>query len=178
MSKKQIIIGGTGGQGIILSGLILAEAAVFDGKYVVQAQNYGPESRGGASRSDVIISDNEIHYPKVKNADIFLALSQEAYNKYKKYIKDDTIVILDENISADRGDYFKFNIIEFVYNNLKKPMVINILSLGIINGLTNIVTNDSLEKAIEKNVPRGTFEINFLAYKKGYDLAKTKEKRW
>ena len=85
MYKKQIIFGGCGGQGIILSGIITADAAVNDGLNVVETQNYGPESRGGASRSDVIISDEEIYYPEVIKADIMVLLSQESYERYKYY---------------------------------------------------------------------------------------------
>ena len=79
---KQIVLTGTGGQGLILAGIILAEAAVLDGKQAIQTQSYGPEARGGASRAEVLISDEAIDYPKVLKADTLLAMSQEAFNKY------------------------------------------------------------------------------------------------
>ena len=79
---KQIVLTGTGGQGLILAGIILAEAAVLDGKQAIQTQSYGPEARGGASRAEVIISDEAIDYPKVQKADTLLAMSQEAFDKY------------------------------------------------------------------------------------------------
>ena len=78
---KQIVLTGTGGQGLILAGIILAEAAVLDGKQAIQTQSYGPEARGGASRAEVLISDEAIDYPKVQKADTLLAMSQEAFNK-------------------------------------------------------------------------------------------------
>jgi 2-oxoglutarate ferredoxin oxidoreductase subunit gamma len=172
MDKRQLIMGGLGGQGIILSGIIIAEAAVMDGKFAVQTQNYGPESRGGASRTDVIISDNEIFYPKVACADIFLALSQEAFDKYFKYTSQSSLVILDNNIKVkDSMNNCKFNIIEYAYNSLKKPMTVNMISLGIINGLSQAVSEESMKRAIEAKVPRGTFEINYSAYECGRNMS-------
>lgn len=171
MDKCRIILGGLGGQGIILSGIILAEAAVMDGKYAVQTQNYGPESRGGASRCDVIISDSQIFYPRVSLADVFLALSQEAFEKYLKYTNNSTSIIIDESIS-DYGlkKITKFDIIKYAYNNLKKPFTVNMISLGILNGLKNIVSQDSMKTAIKNRVPKGTFDINFSAYERGYNM--------
>lgn len=173
MFKKQIILGGTGGQGIILAGIVLADAAVFDERFVVQSQNYGPESRGGASRADVIISDCEIYYPKVIKADIFLALSQEAFNKYIRYLHGDSCCIVDSSIdTGDLKTFKRYNIIEYTYNVLKKPMAVNMLSLGIINGLNEAVTEDSITRSINKNVPKGTLEVNLSAYRKGYEMSK------
>ncbi len=175
MAKKQVILGGLGGQGIILSGIILAEAAVLDNKFTVQTQNYGPESRGGASRTDVIISDDEIFYPKVYKADIFLALSQEAFDKYIKFTDEKTKIIIDENIIVkELENYKKFDIIKYAYNTLKKPFTVNMISLGIINGLTGIVTDSSMENSIKGRVPTGTFDINYLAYKSGLEMTLSK----
>lgn len=174
MCKKQIILAGTGGQGIILMGIILANAALFDGKYVIQTQNYGPESRGGASRADVIISNEEIYHPRVINADIFLALNQESFNKYKGYADENTILIVDSLVNTGEYKSRSFNIVEHTYNVIKKPMTINMVALGVINGLTGIVSNASMEKAIEKSVPKGTIDINHFAYTQGYVLLKNK----
>jgi len=85
MDKREIIFTGLGGQGIVKAGIILAEAAVIEGMHVVQTQNYGPESRGGCCRSDVIIWDKDISYPRVDNADIILALSQSGFDKFKNH---------------------------------------------------------------------------------------------
>lgn len=171
MNKCRIILGGLGGQGIILSGIILAQAAIMDGKYAVQTQNYGPESRGGASRCDVIISEGEIFYPRVSFADIFLALSQEAFEKYLKYTDSSTSIIVDESIfDNDLKKITKFDIIKYAYNNLKKPFTVNMISLGILNGLKNVVSQDSMKKAIKQRVPKETFDINFSAYERGYNM--------
>lgn len=172
MDKRQIILGGLGGQGIILAGIILAEAAVMDGKYAVQTQNYGPESRGGASRCDVIISESQIFYPNVSCADLFLVLSQEAFEKYLKYTNESTYIIVDESICTQSlKKITKFDIIKYAYNNLKKPFTVNMISLGILNGIKNIVSQDSMKMAIKQRVPKETFDVNFSAYERGYDMA-------
>ena len=165
MYKKQIIFGGCGGQGIILSGIITADAAVNDGLNVVETQNYGPESRGGASRSDVIISDEEIYYPEVIKADIMVLLSQESYERYKNYADSKTIIISDEDILIkDFLNVNKFNIIKYAYNILKQPFTVNMISLGIIQSLTEVVSFNSIKSAIEKNVPERAFDIDYNAF--------------
>ncbi|RLC89501.1 MAG: 2-oxoacid:ferredoxin oxidoreductase subunit gamma, partial [Chloroflexi bacterium] len=93
--RYEVRLAGTGGQGAILAGILLAEAAVRDGKNVVQTQSYGPEARGGASRAEVVISDGEIHYPKVLQADITLCMSQEACDRYGKRMRRGGLLILD-----------------------------------------------------------------------------------
>lgn len=175
MVKKQIIMGGLGGQGIVLSGIILAEAAVYDGMFSVQTQNYGPEARGGACRSEVVISNREIYYPKVILADIFLALSQEAFDKYLKYTDENSIIIIDENINSREIVNCKaFDIINSAYNEFKKPVIVNMIALGIINGLTGIVSDEAIKTTISKKAPKGTFDINQQAYESGYKKSKNK----
>jgi 2-oxoglutarate ferredoxin oxidoreductase subunit gamma len=94
--RKEFRLSGSGGQGLILAGKILAEAAaIYDGKNATQSQSYGPEARGGSSRSEIIVSDEEIDYPKAVNIDLLLAFTQEACDKYKKDVKDDGIVLVD-----------------------------------------------------------------------------------
>ena len=107
MDEKRIEIrlSGSGGQGLILAGIILAEAAIIDGKNAVQTQSYGPEARGGASRSEVIISNGSIDYPKVSKSDILLALTEEAVIKYKGSLKEDGLLILDSSIEKPECPY-------------------------------------------------------------------------
>ena len=95
--RREVRVGGTGGQGAILAGILLAEAAIRDGKNVAQTQSYGPEARGGASRSEVVISDGEIHYPRVIQADITLCMSQEACDRYGRQVRPDGLLILDSD---------------------------------------------------------------------------------
>src|SRR5512136_3011541 len=95
--RTEIRLAGEGGQGMILAGIILAEAAaIYDGKMAVQTQSYGPEARGGASKSEVVIADGEIDHPEVLSADVVVALSQEAYNKYAVCIKPGGLLIVDD----------------------------------------------------------------------------------
>lgn len=172
----EIRLSGTGGQGLILAGIILAESAVLDNKNAVQSQSYGPEARGGASKSEVIISNNEIYYPKVINPDIFLALSQEAFNKYIDGIKKDCVVIADSSIETKNKNnekVYSLPIISTAEDKLGKPMVANIIALGTIVGITNIVSKDSLEKAVLSRVPRGTEQLNRNAILEGFSLVET-----
>lgn len=169
----EIRLSGTGGQGLILAGIILAESAVLDDKNAVQSQSYGPEARGGASKSEVIISDDEIYYPKVTSPDIFLALSQEAFDKYIDGLKKSCIVIADSGIEIknDRKEkIYSLPIISTAEDKLGKPMVANIIALGTIVGLTKIVSKDSLEKAVLSRVPRGTEQLNRSAILEGFNL--------
>lgn len=178
MTKKlEIRLSGTGGQGIILAGIILAEAAIHDGKNAIQSQSYGPEARGGASKAEVIISDGEILYPKVKQPDIFLALSQEACDKYIGGVKDDCIVIIDSTITLDEKKHKNMKIIRVpvistAEDKLKKSMVANIVALGAIVASTGVVSRDALEKAVLSRVPKGTEELNKTALSEGYALVR------
>lgn len=175
MQRKQIMICGTGGQGIILAGIILARAAVLDGYNVVMSQNYGPESRGGSSRCDIILSNSEIFYPEVTHADIFITLSQESFNKFNRYIGEDTYVIADKNIyTGVLQNVEKIDIIEYAYNIIKKPQTVNMLSLGIIMGKANIVSDLSMREAIKKSVPEKTISANMFAFDTGVQILKEK----
>src|SRR5699024_10041013 len=171
---KELRLSGSGGQGLILAGIILAEAALHDGKNVVQSQSYGPEARGGASKSEVIISEDEINYPKIGDSDILLCLTEVAYDKYIGSLKENGVLILDNNITKkadkDKCKVYKVPILDIAENKLKKPMVANIVALGTIYELTNVVSKDSLEKAVLNRVPKGTEELNKKALEYGFNL--------
>ena len=175
MGQQEFRLSGSGGQGLILAGIILAEAALLDGKNVVQSQSYGPEARGGASKAEVIISGNEINYPKVRHCDVLLALTQVAYDKYIDFLREGGTLILDSSVEnkSDREDVKTYSvpILKTAKENLKKPMVANIVALGSIYELTNIVNKDSLEKAVLNRVPRGTEELNKKALEEGFNLS-------
>lgn len=172
-NQCEIRLSGSGGQGLILGGIILAEAALNDGKNAVQSQSYGPEARGGASKAEVIISNDEINYPKVRECDILLSLTQVACDKYLDTLKKDGVLILDENVQAPNRDdvkVYSLPIIRTAAEKIGKPMVSNIVALAVINSITNVTSNESLEKAVLKRVPRGTEEINTNALKEGFNL--------
>jgi 2-oxoglutarate ferredoxin oxidoreductase subunit gamma len=175
--RYEIRLGGSGGQGLILAGVILGEAAsILDGKNAVQTQSYGPEARGGMSKSDVIISDAEIDYPKAFKTDLLLALTQASFNGYIKDVKEGGLVIYDSDLvrEARPGNYrlAGLPIISTATKGIGKSMVANIVSLGAIVELTGVVSRESVEKSLISRAPRGTEEINRRALQAGYELAK------
>lgn len=173
--RKEFRLSGSGGQGIILAGIILAEAATRAGYHVVQSQSYGPEARGGASRAEVIVSDQPIDYPKVTRPDVFLALTPQAYAKYCKNVAPDGIVILDDRLEvtdACPAGALKFPILRTAHG-LGREIVANMVSLGTLAALTKLIDNGLWEAAITRRVPRGTAELNILAFRSGYILIKT-----
>lgn len=173
MSRIELRLSGSGGQGLILAGIILAEAALYDGMNVIQSQSYGPEARGGASKAEVIISEFEIKYPKVNKCDILLSLTQVACDKYIDSLKQGGILIIDDSVEIpNRADIniYKLPILEIASMKLKKPMVANIVALGTIFKITNIVNKDSLERAVLDRVPKGTENLNKMALEEGFLL--------
>lgn len=175
MSCNEVRIGGAGGQGILLAGVILAEGAIHEGKNAVQTQSYGPEARGGASKSEIIISTEEIDFPKVRDCNVFIALSQEAYDKYNYDIDEEDIVIIDSKVSLNikkaRRTY-SVPITDTANSELKKPMVTNIVALGAIAAITDLVSKEKLEESIIDRVPKGTEDLNKTAFETGYILGR------
>jgi len=173
MERTEIRIAGTGGQGVILAGILLAEAAVRDGKKVVQTQSYGPEARGGASRSEVIISDQEVDYPEVLEADILLCMSQEACDRYAGKLKKGGLLILD-TVHVHRAPLVRavrVPITELARQATGREITANIVALGLLAGLTGVVSRESLEAAVRARAPRGTAEINLKALAVGLEQA-------
>lgn len=174
-SQYEIRLSGSGGQGLILAGIILAEAAIEDGKNSVQSQSYGPEARGGASKAEVIISNEEIHYPKVKECDLLLALTQLSCSKYIDTLKKGGTLVIDSSINyPERNDIkvISIPILDTANNKLMKPLVANIVALGAINCISGIVSDDSLRRAVLDRVPRGTEPLNKKALEEGMNLIK------
>jgi 2-oxoglutarate ferredoxin oxidoreductase subunit gamma len=172
--RFEIRLAGAGGQGMILAGLILAEAAaIYDGKNAIQTQSYGPEARGGASGSEVVISAGTIHYPKVMAPDVLLALSQEACDKFFYSLKSEGLLIVDsdsvERVPSSRA--IALPITEMAQQATGRAITANILALGLIGGLTGIVSREALEKAVSAHVPKGTIELNLQAVAAGWEKA-------
>lgn len=180
MSERyEIRFSGSGGQGLILAGVIFAEAAtIFDGINAVQSQSYGPEARGGASKSEVIISDRVIDFPKATAIDLQLSLTQESCNKYYKDLKPDGTLLVDTDFVQEipKGTFkvVKLPIIRTASEEIGKAFVANIVALGAITALTGKVKIESVEKAVLSRVPKGTEELNKKALMAGYELAKAK----
>jgi 2-oxoglutarate ferredoxin oxidoreductase subunit gamma len=174
--RYEVRISGEGGQGVILAGIILAEAAIRDGRNVVQTQVYGPESRGGATKAEVIISDEEIDYPKAGRIDLLVALTQEACDKFSGDLKDRGAVIVDASqvvAPPPPGGctLFALPIIETAKDKLGKGVVANIVALGAIAALSSAVSREAIENAVLARVPKGTEELNLTALAAGFELA-------
>lgn len=175
--RYDIRFSGSGGQGIITAGILLAQtAAIKGGKNAVQSQSYGPEARGGASKAEVIISDDEINYPKIVNPDIVVSLTQEAYDKYVVDLKDNAIVIVDTTMvhKYDKKHYKTYDVpvIDAVSKELGNAVSANIAMLGAVNEICSIVEHEWLLDMIISNFPARAKENNQKAYNIGIDLAK------
>ncbi len=175
MNKQtEIRLSGSGGQGIITAGIILAEAALLDGLNALQSQSYGPEARGGASKAEVIISEKEINYPKVTQPNILVALTQQAYDLYKTGLTSDSIVMLDAGIVVDSDAAYRVYqvaVTEIARTQLR-PVVANIITLGALVTLTQCVSYAALEEAVLDRVPKGTEELNKKALAAGVAAAR------
>lgn len=175
-SQVELRLSGSGGQGLLLAGIILSEAAISEDKIAVQTQSYGPEARGGASKAEVIISDEEIDFPKVTAPNVVLALTQIAADKYVESVREDGIVIVDSKIVLPENlkvkQIISIPIIETATEKIGKSIVANIVAIGAIQEATQIISKEALEAAVLKRVPKGTEDLNRMALKAGYELVK------
>jgi 2-oxoglutarate ferredoxin oxidoreductase subunit gamma len=171
--KKQIRLAGSGGQGLVLAGIILAEAAIlYEDLNAVQTQSYGPEARGGASKSEVIISDGDIDYPKCQGVDIMLALTQKSIEAYLSDLDKRGLLVVDEDLvdemPANGGrDIYRVPFTKIAQEKIGKSFVANIVALGALSELLGFITPASMEKAVLRRVPKGTEEINKKALNAG-----------
>ncbi|MBE0603266.1 MAG: 2-oxoacid:acceptor oxidoreductase family protein [Deltaproteobacteria bacterium] len=173
--RYEIRFSGSGGQGLILAGVIFAEAAaIYDGTNAVQSQSYGPEARGGASKSEVILSDETIDFPKATSIDLMLALTQESCSKYFKDIKEGGTLLVDEDYVRDvpggNFEVIRLPIIRTASERIGKAFVANIVAIGAIAAITGRVSREAVEKAVLSRVPKGTEELNRKALTAGYEL--------
>jgi len=171
--RLEIRLAGSGGQGLVLAGIILAEAAIlFDNKNAVNTQSYGPEARGGASKSEVVIADDLIDYPKCEQVDIMLALNQKSLDKYSADLKKHSILIVDTDLCPNipEGEFTVYRIpfTALARDEVGKVFVANIVSLGAIGGLTDCVSRVALERAVLGRVPKGTEDTNRKALAIGF----------
>jgi 2-oxoglutarate ferredoxin oxidoreductase subunit gamma len=171
--KYSVRLTGSGGQGIILASIILAEAAgIYDGKNVVQSQVYGAAARGEISKADVIISDEEIYFPEVRMPDVLLTLTQESYNEFTKSVKDDSKVIVDEfgvwSLNSALKN-FSFPITKTAIDVTSRRISANIVALGIISGLTDVVSIGALKSALGGRF-KNNLDVNLMALEKGFEL--------
>ena len=173
MNRKEIRIAGFGGQGVILSGTIVGKAAsLYDGGFAALTQSYGPESRGGSCRADLVISDRPVDYPYLIKPEVQIILSQQAYNEYGKNLGKDTILIVDSDlVKVDPSQKHKPLSIPAnrMAQELGRPVVANIIVMGFLAAISNIVSCEALRKAVLDSVPPGTEDFNIEAFELGYN---------
>lgn len=176
--RVEIRIGGFGGQGIIRTGLILATAAcVYSDKNAIQTASYGPESRGGRCKSEVIISDEDIDFPKVEHPDILVVMSQAAYIEYVNDLKKNGVLLVDPDLVPNQ----RKNLIAIVYEvpatriaeELGKRIVANVVMIGAFAAITNLLDVRNVKESIKNNVPKAFVELNLTAFEKGCKYGKS-----
>ena len=177
MAKTEIRFAGFGGQGVVLAGMILGEAAVIhDGIHAIQTQTYGAAARGGAARSDIILSDSPITYPQVTAPDIMAVFTLEALKKYMGRLKEGALLIIDKDlVTPPVGTTFRIHAVPATVtavNELGRGIVANMVMLGFLTALTGIVSEEAMENAIRSNVPKGTEELNLKAFRRGVELGR------
>lgn len=166
---------GSGGQGVILGAIILAEAALRNDNFAVQSQSYGPEARGGMCKAEVIIGKDEIEFPKVENPDVLLALSQPSLDKYCKEASEECVIIADSSLQvpATKNQVMSMPIIETARDIVQNQQTANIVALAAVNTVVPLVKDDALEEAVVKYVPNHALEQNKKALQEGKRIAKS-----
>ena len=175
MERCRLVFSGSGGQGVITAAIILAEAAVlYENLNAVQSQSYGAEARGGATRSDIIIADSTIHYPKVIQPNVLVCLTQDAYNKFYPIIRPGGLLITDtryvkteKKVDAQQKEIAMF---ETIMDRVGKPIVFNICMLGVVISLTELIKPGSIMKVLERRIPADFLEMNRSALDVGMQL--------
>jgi 2-oxoglutarate ferredoxin oxidoreductase subunit gamma len=174
----EVKISGFGGQGIVLAGIIMARAAgLHDKKYVTQTQSYGPEARGGACASEIVISDEKVDYPLVEEADVLIAMSQEALNRYLSTLKEGGTLLVDPDLVTEvpkvsHSKVYKIAATRVATNELGRKIVANMVMLGSLVGISGLTTNKAIKEAVRESVPPGTEGLNLKALEKGMELAR------
>jgi len=175
MNRTEIIVGGVGGQGVVLSGILLGTAAtVFDRKKAVQTQSYSSELRGGSARTEVIISEEPISDPQVRTADVLVVLAEEALPRDIDKMKPGGLVIVDSDMvkGPKQGDYeiVRIPATTIAQKQMGNPIVANLILLGALIKRSPIVSIDSMEKAIEFSVPPKAKTLNIAAFRRGLEM--------
>ena len=173
--RKEIKIAGFGGQGVVLAGYILGKAlALYEGLEAVMTQAYGPEARGGASSANIVVADKPIDYPFVQQADVLVALSQEAYSKFRPQARGGAQILIDEDLVTPNDDDLPYRVPATRFAELLgRRIVTNVVMLGYFTGITKIASPKSMNDAIADSVRPKTLRLNQRAFTAGYDYAMT-----
>jgi len=177
MKRYEIRIAGFGGQGVVTAGKIAGlAAAIYDKKNAVQTQSYGPESRGGACKAEVVLSEGDIHYPKVRAADVLVALSQTAQDAYLKDLKPGGLLIIDPLTVVKEVPRTDVRVVKVptaeIALSVGHKRFQNMVALGALCLLSGVISPEALKKAIEENVPSATLAQNIAAFQKGMEYVR------
>jgi len=181
MAKYEIKIGGLGGQGVILSGIIIGRAAaIYDGKYATMTQAFGPEARGSAASSELVIDTEPVGYPYVMNQNILVVMARGAYNVYGPRLQDGGLLLYEKDLVPVDPEYLKeHNITAYgipataFAEDLGRRIVLNIVMMGFFAALAGVVSAESMEKAVLASVPKGTEKLNLSAFNKGLEYGRS-----
>lgn len=171
--RHEVRFSGYGGQGIILSAVILGRAAaLYDGKYAVQTQVYGPEARGGASMGQVVIDDEPILFPEVTDPDIYVIMSRQGFEKYGVHVRKDAFMLIDSDLVRSRPlcRCCEIPATSEAKTNLGREIVANIVMIGALVAATGVVSREAIERAVLDSVPKGTESLNSKALRRGFEL--------
>nr|WP_245693029.1 2-oxoacid:acceptor oxidoreductase family protein [Sporomusa acidovorans] len=177
--QLELRLSGSGGQGLILAGVLLGEAAIMAGKNAVHSQSYGTEARGGASRSEVIISDKDIDFPEVHNPDVLLVMTQQSCDKFAATVKAGGTILVDstlvETVPEVNAKIYRLPITQIAIEEFKTAIVANVIAVGALAKITGIAPIAMLEKIVAARVPARTKETNIKALLRGYECAGQQE---
>jgi 2-oxoglutarate ferredoxin oxidoreductase subunit gamma len=175
--RKEIRISGFGGQGVVLAGYILGKCfSLYEGLEAVMTQSYGPEARGGASSSNIVVADEPIDYPFVLRPDIQVALSQEAYTKFRPLVNEGAVCLIDQDLVTPFDDDQPLKIpATMLAEELGRRIVANVVMLGFFTATTDLVKRESMEETIKSSVKAKTISLNIKAFETGYEYFKQSE---
>ncbi len=177
MARTEIKIGGFGGQGVILSGYIIGRAAsIYDNKFATMIQAFGPEARGSSTSAQIIVSDEQITYPYITAPNLMVLMSQESYVKFSGELVSGGTLITEEDLVTPRSlpndiKHYSIPATRFA-EELGKRMVLNIVMMGFTTAITRIIDERAMGEAVKVSVPKGTEELNILAFIKGLEYGR------
>lgn len=174
MEKEELRLTGSGGQGVILASIILADIALESGKNVTQSQSYGPEARGGSCKAEVVVSSSKIGFTKVTNPTLLLALTQASLDEFGKEIDDNCLLVVDSSLDVPKDIKYKklyqYPILQTAKEKIGKGFVANIVAVGLLSKLLNLADEKTVKETVSRYIPKGTEELNYKALLEGFKL--------
>ena len=179
--KHNFRFSGTGGQGLITAGIILAEAAILDGKEAIQSQSYGPEARGGLCKAETIVDDKPINYTKIETPTFLLSLSQNSFDKFSKKLAPGAAIIVDDSVQvperiSQKHEVLRLPIIQSAIDVIGKKVSANIIACGAVNEALHLASQKSMEEAVLAHIPKGSEALNLKAVRLGAKLVQDRRK--